>query len=351
MIGRTLEAYRPLPVGTLLWGLLGLLWLAGAVIERNLHLALAGLLPLALAVAVYPWRVPRRWTGTFYEDALEVDEDGARHSIEYERMQILLGVKRPYAAAQPGPRRYPIYVVYEGGQTVIPHDAGDESDEVYRFLSARLTASGSRAVPATLQDYVRRTAATFGEEKVATFVRRERLPRVASRLVRIAAALLATGVAWLVGGALLNLLVAVGRRREEFDGWMVGGLLLSIASLLTLVFLGVRGGRAAGPHRRIKQAGLVISPLGIALVQGTLAGEMAWDELRDVQLLDRHRRRLRLELAHGWYGVRLALDGAEVLIADIYDRPPTVIFECIWQLWKPAAAPSPPEPTPVRRRD
>jgi hypothetical protein len=76
--------------------------------------------------------------------------------------------------------------------------------------------------------------------------------------------------------------------------------------------------------RRWRDAGLVISPAGLALVQGNVRGEMRWAELKDL------RYKTRTSAA----GIVLKFEGAEVGIINIYDRPLYLIYERIREYWR-----------------
>ena len=78
---------------------------------------------------------------------------------------------------------------------------------------------------------------------------------------------------------------------------------------------------------------LVLSPVGLALVQGDLQGELRWEQLRDVQLVSKPRF-FQMGQENVRTGIWLRVEGAQIVIADIYDRPLPIIFERIKAYWR-----------------
>jgi hypothetical protein len=70
---------------------------------------------------------------------------------------------------------------------------------------------------------------------------------------------------------------------------------------------------------------LVISPIGIALAQGELIGEMRWSELRNVRQRNNFLNRAVIDLH---------VEGAKVEILDVYDTPLVEIRRQIEQYWR-----------------
>jgi hypothetical protein len=86
--------------------------------------------------------------------------------------------------------------------------------------------------------------------------------------------------------------------------------------------------------RNWREASLVIGPLGLAVVQGDLKGEMRWGELRQLHMkaprFAAYANRMKLGP-----GIRLVVEGATIVIADLYDRPLRVIHQRIMDYWRP----------------
>ena len=112
----------------------------------------------------------------------------------------------------------------------------------------------------------------------------------------------------------------------------LGGLLL-LAGATTLVvswFGAVRRGHL-GRKEDLAGSSLVIGPDGLAMIQGRLRGELAWDEVLDIALA---RRGGRPSDGIG-PGLVLLVEGAAIPIADLYDRPIAMIHERLLCYWKP----------------
>jgi hypothetical protein len=78
----------------------------------------------------------------------------------------------------------------------------------------------------------------------------------------------------------------------------------------------------------------VISPVGLALTQGTTQGQMRWDELRGVHFRVIPKQ-FRLQHHDHLTGIILKFEGATLAIADIYDRPLHIIYQRIIDYWQP----------------
>src|SRR5207249_1632599 len=158
-----------------------------------------------------------------------------------------------------------------------------------------------------LRDYWDEQTATFGPERVWAYRARSNLgTRAPGRGMAVSLGILLAGIVWVVTGIVI--------KRE---GWIAAGIGVAILGGILLVVDRVQATR---PHsRRIKgwqKAGLVISPVGIALSQGDLKGEMRWDELRDMKLKTAPHRFQYSDNPFGW-GILLWFEGAQISIADL----------------------------------
>ena len=106
--------------------------------------------------------------------------------------------------------------------------------------------------------------------------------------------------------------------------WVGGGLMTAVVCGLLLLATLAR----PSPPLKIKNsrtASLIISPLGIALSQGDVQGQLRWSELRDMKLVKGLGRTAV---------VRLDVSGAYIVIADVYDAPLSTIFGQMRGYWK-----------------
>ena len=108
----------------------------------------------------------------------------------------------------------------------------------------------------------------------------------------------------------------------------------------------------AGQLRRIKDwraSSLVLTPVGLAMIQGDLTGELTWDQIRSVKLRLKPRRfQIIGDTTMGLQGIILNVEAAVILIADLYDRPIESIHERILGYWKPERMHEPHRPLKTR---
>jgi hypothetical protein len=201
------------------------------------------------------------------------------------------------------------------GVLEIPAHLSIPSDQLYRVLYQQFSPSGSREVNDALTDYLAEQIETFGEAKVFSYCARAHLGNTLARREKLVAyILLLTGCAWLLS-------VAVG---EAYAGWTVFGVLFLLAGLLVWLMSRMRKAHRT-TIRNWRRSSLIVSPLGLAMIQGDLQGELRWAELRKVRYLPRRRAG----------GIALDVDGASLSIVNLYDRPLALIHERICAYWRP----------------
>jgi hypothetical protein len=178
---------------------------------------------------------------------------------------------------------------------------------LYSFLYHRLSSSGSREVDQTLANYLHEKVQHYGTDRVWKYARRSYLRGSVLSLfwLRFWQGYLLTSVLWFVVGISLDL-----------PGWLLAGLIsFIIAGMMTLhMWLSARG-KKAGRTRSGRQSSLVICPDGLALCQGDLVGQLRWDEIRSIRIVRTQ--------------IQLKLEGAEINISDIYDRPLPLIHQLL----------------------
>jgi len=280
------------------------LFVASAV-SGNRHWLFLGLLPLALGLALTFLR-RRAFVAHFTADSLEVEAPSPR-SVPYDNLQGLWAPQRPLDPDRPGPASYPIGVIDADGVVEIPAGLDVPSDQVFRFLSSRIPPTGSRDIHPALADFRCHQELRYGKHVSAYRARSHLGTRLgAGRRSLVALVFGLTGVLWM----------ALSGFREPFIPWGVFGVILAIFGFaFALIFLLADDAPCGVRHWR--KAGLVVSPGGLALVQGDLKGELRWDELREVEL----------KTDTAWFGnergprMVLVVPGARIVVPDIYDRP------------------------------
>ncbi len=325
MIGQTIESRPSPPWGVISWILLAVALDAWSVAVSNIHLAIGSLLPWLSALLLARAR-EKPFVARFADDALEVDEPPT--TVRYADLEGLLAPNRPSNPYKTGRRSYPIQVVHREGILHIPARLNVPSDEVYGFFYGRFSPSGSRNVPTALKGYLARSERVHGAERVWTYAARGYLGRGAQpkRLQAFFLALLLSGIAWLIWGTL--------RGEADWIGGAAAATLLGALFTLLLWLFGRQTSRAAG--RKWRQSGLVISPDGLAMVQNDLVGELRWDELRDAKLRKGSQWQTNQNMADQSAtiaNILLKVEGADIIIADVYDRPIALIHQNLYHCW------------------
>jgi hypothetical protein len=321
MIGQRIETPAQFPV-------LGVLFLLGAaslvllaLALNNVHYAIGALLPGLVGLARCATARPA-FAAVFTDRSIE--EERPRHTvIAYDSLQGLKGKGRSTDLTKRGPRFFPILVLHESGVLEIPARLNVPSDKVFLFLYEQFPPDGTREFRGVLREHLEEQQRAFGPDRVWAYRAREHLGAWGTyrRAWATSLAVFATGVGWAALGFSLN-----------FPVWAGWGVMLALFGLLFFVVFR-SSGRPRGVVKNWRRAGLIISPVGLALVQGDVQGEMRWDELRDVQFRPRQSS-FTLTGASAMAGIVLRFEGASVIIADIYDRPLREIFERIRAYWK-----------------
>lgn len=297
--------------------------------------AIGAILPAMIAAALLISR-PAEIEGSVTDEGIELERPPMLVPFD-----LIRRVEPPVDPARPPPPSFPIRVHHHRGLLVIPEAPDINSAAIHKALAQRFSPTGSRAVHADLAGYVARHEANFGPERVWTFraipqdwVRDVHRPR---RGMAVGLAILATSIAWFVVAA------AKGKAEPNNPWWPLGGFALIIG-----LFTAAIGWAARHPSRIVgiknwKASSLVIAPVGLALIQGDVQGELFWDQLRDVKFREKGGS-FRLSNDSSLYGIILVVEGARIVIPDIYDRPLTLIHERILRYWKPERLEMPAEP-------
>jgi hypothetical protein len=313
MIGERIESRRRFPFGAVFCFAVAAVFAGVAVAARNLHPAVFAVLPAAAGAGLLLGR-GRPFRAEVTRDGLEIEEPPL--VLAYEDIEAV------HMPGKPDQAHAPIQLFYDGGWVQIPQRVSVHSGELFRFLLDRLPRSGSRDLPPILARYCERQEARYGSDRVFSYRARPR--RIVTQQRTAVAVCLAgalAGLAWVAAGAALG---------KEGVGWIVCGIFMAVLfGIFALAF----GFATAGPRiQNWRQSGLVISPEGLALVQGDMRGELRWDELRDIRFRTKPGF---LATSPQLQGIHLVVAGATITIADLYDRPLDLIHERLLAGWKP----------------
>ena len=312
-------------VAAVIWFLLAVGAVAAAVLSGNVHWAVLAVLPGVLGL-----------TASLSTDPaveFEITADGlVFHTPErvFVRYTDIQGLTAPTKKSGDS---FAMQLYHSAGVIRIPARLDVSSWDLHDYLLSRLPPPGStepEGVPSALRPFLADQLRLFGEERVFVFRARpfDPLPSY-GRHVAYSLAVAATGGLWIVAGVVL---VATLEKKNSGDGgaWVGGGVLLLVLGLL-FAFLFSRAS-VAGRVKGWQNSCLVVSPGGIALVQGPMKGKMRWDELRAVEFPAKPR--FGLSTAGGTkHGVGLLVEGAYLVIADYYDHPLSVIYDHLSSYW------------------
>jgi hypothetical protein len=313
MLGRTIEATAPVSRWAWMWLVAAAVLVAWAVAEQIPHPAIAAVLPALLAVGLWFGR-PRAMVVTVDESGLV--PLGAAAPIRYDMIKMIaVGGSEFSVGLEELPSR-PIEIHHGNDVLVLPPRVNVAPIEFARYVHARIPPPSERAVPAKLADHATEQRAKFGIDKVEIIrvrdLLKEHWQRRRNRSVVITLAV--TGILWIV------LAVAIGpfaRRGEDYATWIALGCICFVGAW----FVGFALNRSVTTSQRLAakdpNACIVISPAGFAMSQTGLEGVLPWSQVRDASTkIPQFLRTRRVN------GVRLAIDGGEIVVLDIYDRSP-----------------------------
>ncbi|HUR52826.1 MAG TPA: hypothetical protein VMZ71_01760, partial [Gemmataceae bacterium] len=259
----------------------------GGCVNVGFFVAAAGSCVIALGAAEVGWAVFAflpfclGMAGVLATDPrveFEVQEEGLQFDkpteafVPYESLRGLSG------RVLSGGRDFPIQVYHDGGVVRVPGGLNTSSRDLYQFLLEKLpwrAEPDAGPVAPALREFVRIQVDLFGAEKVYVF-RPRPFPPVHTRRKHVAYSLgVAAGAAlWAAAGGVLELADLKG------GGWVASGILFVIlGGLVALLFAKAGGGRPTG----WQESCLVVSPGGVAMVQGVHRGKLRWDELLSIE--------------------------------------------------------------------
>jgi hypothetical protein len=323
MIDQTIQSKARFSLGAALFFLVGILLVVIAVVQQNVHCAIASALPWMIGVFLWLTR-PRGFVAHFTETTLEVMDPPL--SLPYGQIEGFRPVVQGNRFHLKGVRAFPIQIFHEDGVVEIPAAIDAPSREVYAFLQDQLPPGGSHDVNPVLADYLKRQEETFGADRVWSYRARRRLGKLSGRrrARAVCLACMLAGIVWIIAGT----------QGKAFQGWLGGGITMLLFGGLFYLLFWLTTSQKMPRIANWGKASLVVSPLGLAIVQGDLKGELRWDELRKVHT-KMPQFAFQLTRADLGPGIRLVVEGATIVIADIYDRPLQVIYQRIKDYWQP----------------
>ena len=329
MIGQHLERRRRVPWPELILLAFGLALAGSGFLFQTGQAVVWAALPLSIGFLLLILGQDGPFAATLTADAIELRDErfpdqAPTATIPYSSIGGVRIGGRSLDPATFRKARSPMVVQHAAGVLSIPAHLNVSSAELYRFLARQVGPTGGRTVHPALAPYLQRQEAEFGPEAIRTYQAASRLPAAQGSRRAVRATFLGLALAGLIW-------VVVGAMHWGSTQWMPGG---AIALTLGLMIYAATFADASFSGRGIsnwKKSSLVVSPAGLAMVQGPVQGEVRWAELLDIRFADKIKG-FRLSHEATVAGIRLRVPGAVIVIADLYDRPLYVIHEQIHNL-------------------
>ena len=304
LLGQTVEA-RPLPA-TSVWAFAGIsaLMLIAATAASNVHWAIGAIFPAVLA-GVEWLRRPGRRTFVVESHGLVLLDGG--QTVPYESIREVTVNGVDWCPAASSKVTSPILIHHERGVLKLPPRLSIPAESFRQLLRDKAPAPEMRECPAALEGFYAENVVKFGPEKVTLVLGRRRFHPMSRWhwLFSIAAAAVLSGACWV---AVTALLAKWFPNPDQADSWGIAGMCAIIVGA-PFWMLAAWSSTANGKSRHLaKNSGIVVSPSGMAMVQGHLQGVMRWEEVRKVHHVP------------GGSSITLTVPGATLMIMNIYAR-------------------------------
>jgi hypothetical protein len=320
MIGSRIESRPSLPWWAILIFTTGVCMLVGGVAYGQTRLSIESLLPLSVGLSLIFLVREKKLVAEFAEGSIEIENPPA--SIAYAGLKDVRIGGIPHDPVKFRKKRSPIHVEHEAGVLHFPRRLNVDSHEVYRFLAEQIPLSGDRDVNPNLAEYLERQESYHGPDQIWTYrasARNRRTGRLRG-FRAFCSGLILAGFLWIS--------IGFGTQIDPETNWGGFGILCGATGVALFLISLANQDLSNRFVKNWKKASIVISPQGMAMVQGEIQGEIRWPELLDVKLRAKPAR-LSFQYSQGLSGIILKVKGADILIADIYDRPIYVIHKRI----------------------
>jgi hypothetical protein len=243
------------------------------------------------------------------------------------RYSEIRGIRAIADLAERGGEHYPLEILLDGQTLWIPALLTVPSWAVEEFFRGKISTA---ALPTdeNLRAYLRRMIAEFGPERVwwangtpASFGHGMNGRQVV------------TGVTLAAIAVLVMTLVVTFAPQWKPQAFAVGIVATLAGAVAILSGLLPNGSSAGSTIKNREQAAVIVTPLGVAVKQGDLQGEVRWDEIRDIKLIAKARGRVaRSHDARHALVIKVA--GATVRLVDIFDQSLEVMNDRIVAYWR-----------------
>ncbi len=318
MLDQTVSSRGGVPIAPGLFLMLALAIGASAAEMGRVELGLLAVLPFSWAVTYGVFGREPHFRAKLTETGIEVEDPPG--VVRYDEILNLSVGGRIVAPEFFKKRCAKIAVNHARGHLHIPSRLDVPSSDLVRFLAERIAPLSGGEVNPALSDYLRNQQIAHGADRVWTF--RARTQHASARTFR---GVRAFGAGMAVAGAVWLGFAAAGVVEA---GWGVAG---GFVGVFGLMFFGAAffGNSPVGNRiKRWKEASVVVSPEGLGMVQGEIQGVIKWAEVQEIKFKPKASG-LVLTSHDLVQGIVLRVPGANIVIADIYDRPLFVIHRVI----------------------
>ncbi|WP_437229089.1 hypothetical protein SH661x_001250 [Planctomicrobium sp. SH661] len=293
---------------------------AAYLITATPHFLIAAALPLVYAVWFWLAR-PSESTLVFGPDS--VKDELQERSIFYNEI-CGLTISGTTPPADKVPDNPGTLIIVKDSRYQYHRDLNRQSaGNAYKNLIDRIPLTGSRQVAQELKQRLANDLSMFDDDLVYTYRARDEMQSPRSLATGMFAAFLGVAIIWIIAG----------NQDRSLEAWTAVGIITGVIALIGLVLSAWSTNSFYGkaiPNRL--SASLIVSPRGIALVQGRLTGELKWGEMKSIEC--GHISGDTFPALSTPRIIAIKVDGALIPIHDIYDRPLATIHRCMKRYWE-----------------
>lgn len=296
-----------------------------AVWYQDLNCLLLALLPfVVVGFIILTW--PRRQTWLWEEDGLSL-KNGEEKVLFNEIQGVTLrgACPKPEKAKKKGW----LSINHARGTLFLPPNVIPAVHLLYQSILDKVSIPSGAPESQKLKKYYEQQLETFGPEKVFAFNPRFDVDHRGNNNAWVAfwMILFGIGVAWITRGVI----------DEKSKPMIVSGIFVVFVSTIGMIVPVVNKSQIKKMPLGVvnwREAGLVVGPMGIAMVQGNDSGILKWEEVKGVALgrafvlAGGNRNPFRRTLF-------VQVKGADVCVVDIYNYPLAKIYQLIQSYWKP----------------
>ena len=325
MIGTQLKARPTNYLATLMCILIAAVLLVFALVLNHdaiaPHLALLAIWPICLALAYWTHR-RKLFLAALYEDGVASNVRN-QEQVPYSSIYAV-------QAETPHQRYYPIHLHHSSGKLSIPTQYKVPGIELQRFFTSFIPQNKSQVMTGEMQAIYHKQVDKFGADKVFVFTPRldviKGIRGTGARAFAIGTTF--TGLIWIIGGPIAGVML----NHVNGSAWCSAGFFFAfLGFLLAGIFSNDR--KLLGGQKEWKQSSLIISPIGLAIIQNKLRGEMKWNELKRL-VFPVKRTSFQSSRSNRPGSIRLDFGGGSVDIFDIYCHPLDAVYERIKGYWQ-----------------